>query len=82
MTALHSFYSHAHKKVYLMTETYKKMDDAYREVCLMFSESPKTTEPSDFFGAFQRFIQDWKVRLALGTEVWRIRVWNDGGIEA
>ena len=44
-----------------MTETYSKMDDAYREVCLMFSESPKMTEPSDFFGMFAKFITDWKV---------------------
>ena len=45
-----------------MAETYGKMEDAYREVCLMFSESPKTTEPADFFGMFQKFSQDWKVR--------------------
>ena len=44
-----------------MTETYSKMEDAYREVCLMFSESPKTMEPSDFFGMFQKFVKSWKV---------------------
>ena len=57
----HSFYLHAHKKVEILTETYSKMEDAYREVCLMFSESPKTTEPSDFFGMFQKFVKAWKV---------------------
>ena len=45
-----------------MIETYTKMEDAYREVCLMFSESPKTVEPADFFGMFRKFIKDWKVR--------------------
>lgn len=60
LTMSHSFYLHAHKKVEIMTETYSKMEDAYREVCLMFSESPKTVEPSDFFGMFQKFVKAWK----------------------
>ena len=61
LTLSHSFYLHAHKKVEIMTETYAKMEDAYREVCLMFSESPKTVDPSEFFGMFQKFVKAWKV---------------------
>ena len=37
------------------------MDDAYREVCIMFNESSKTTEPSEFFSQFTQFINEWKV---------------------
>ena len=58
---LQSFYLHAQKKVEILTETFSKMEDAYREVCLMFSESPKTVEPSEFFGMFQKFVRAWKV---------------------
>jgi hypothetical protein len=57
---LFSFYLHAQKKVEILTETFSKMEDAYREVCLMFSESPKTVEPSEFFGMFQKFVRAWK----------------------
>lgn len=38
------------------------MEDAYREICLMFSENPKNTDPSDFFGIFAKFIKNWKVK--------------------
>ena len=61
LTISHCFFKHAQKKVDNLTETYTKMDDVYREVCLMFSENPKSTEPSDFFGSFKKFITDWKV---------------------
>lgn len=69
LTSWHSFYLHAHKKVNIMTETYSKMEDAYREVCLMFSESPKTMEPSDFFGMFQKFVKSWKVSNGTTTHI-------------
>lgn len=39
------------------------MDDAYREVCIMFNESSKTTEPSEFFSQFTQFISEWKVSV-------------------
>ena len=61
LTESHSFFLHAQKKVDILTDTFSKMEDAYREVCLMFSESPKTMEPSDFFGMFQKFVRTWKV---------------------
>ena len=64
LTRLQSFFLHAQKKVDILTETFSKMEDAYREVCLMFSESPKTVEPSDFFGMFQKFVKVWKVSSA------------------
>ncbi len=37
------------------------MDDAYREVCLMFDEAPRTTEPAEFFSMFRDFITEWQV---------------------
>ena len=49
-----------------MSSTFGEMQDAYREVCLMFSESPKTTEPADFFGMFAKFTREWKVRFGEG----------------
>ena len=57
----HSFCSHAKHKVEHITEEHKKMDDAYREVCIMFNESSRTTEPSEFFSQFAQFISEWKV---------------------
>ena len=61
LTPVHSFYNHAHKKVEHLGELFDKMEDAYREACLMFNESPKTTDPTDFFGIFRGFIFEWKV---------------------
>ena len=63
----HSFCNHAKHKVEFITEEYKKMDDAYREVCIMFNESSKTTEPSEFFTQFTQFISEWKVSVLLGV---------------
>ena len=48
-----------------MIEVTTKMEDAYREVCLMFGENPKTTDPADFFGVFKRFVTEWKVRFGI-----------------
>ena len=28
----------------------------------MFSESPKTMDPSDFFSYFNKFVTEWKVK--------------------
>ena len=65
LTAAHSYFNLAKRKVDLVVETYAKMEDAYREVCLMFDESPKQTDPSDFFGIFANFIKEWKVSRLL-----------------
>ena len=61
----HSFCNHAKQKIEDISEEYKKMDDAYREVCIMFNESSKTTEPSEFFSQFTQFISEWKVSAYL-----------------
>jgi len=61
-TGGHSFCSHAKAKVQQISEEHKKMNDAYREVCIMFNESSKTTEPAEFFSQFTQFINEWKVR--------------------
>ena len=61
LTPLYSFYNQAHKKVQHLDQSFAKMEDAYREACLMFSESPKATDPADFFGLFRKFITEWKV---------------------
>ena len=37
------------------------MEDAYAQVCAMFGENPKVTEPADFFKAFIDFIANFKV---------------------
>ncbi len=42
-------------------ESYGRMEDAYRETCLMFDESPRTIEPVEFFGMFRDFIAEWQV---------------------
>ena len=60
--SLHSFHKHASRKIKHLNETYAKMEDAYKEICTTFSENPKTTEPSEFFGIFSKFIKEWKVR--------------------
>ena len=65
LTAEHSFYNRAHKKVKHLEESFTKMEDAYREACLMFCESPKNTDPADFFGLFKNFVTEWKVLGAL-----------------
>ena len=36
------------------------MEDQYREVCSLFCENPKTTEPSEFFKSFHKFIEAYK----------------------
>ena len=36
------------------------MEDQYKEVCALFCENPKTTEPSEFFNSFHKFIQAYK----------------------
>lgn len=61
LTPVYSFYNQAHKKVQHLGESFAKMEDAYREACLMFSESPKNIDPTDFFCLFQNFIKEWKV---------------------
>ena len=57
----YSFHRQSEKKLDFLKTTYSKMEDAYSELCLMFSENPKTTDPSDFFCIFAKFIKDWKV---------------------
>ena len=61
LTPVYSFYNQAHKKVQHLGESFAKMEDAYREACLMFSERPKNIDPTDFFCLFQNFIKEWKV---------------------
>ena len=78
----YSFHRQATKKIENLNATFSKMEDAYRELCLMFSENPKTMDPSDLFGIFSKFIKDWKVCTilqwtltnpkSLGPEVVRI----------
>jgi len=36
------------------------MEEQYREVCALFCENPKTTEPSVFFSSFHKFIEAYK----------------------
>ena len=62
---MYSFYNQAHKKVQHLGESFAKMEDAYREACLMFSESPKNVDPTDFFRLFQNFIKEWKVQIMM-----------------
>lgn len=64
----HSFCSHAKGKVQHITEEHKKMNDAYREVCIMFNESSKTTEPAEFFSQFTQFINEWKASYTTFTD--------------
>ena len=48
-----------------MSEKYRKMDEAFREACVMFGENPKTKEPSEFFQVFINFMNQFKVRKRL-----------------
>lgn len=57
---MYSFLKQVTFKVEDLVESHQKMKDAYTEVCLMFSESPKE-EPGAFFGYFRTFINSWKV---------------------
>ena len=36
------------------------MEDQYRDVCSLFCENPMTTEPSEFFKSFHKFIEAYK----------------------
>jgi hypothetical protein len=57
---LYSFYNRAVRKVTRLAEAYKKMEDAYTNVCHLFCEEPKCTEPADFFGHFRDFVANYK----------------------
>ena len=61
LTHSHSFYNRAVRKVTRLAEAYKKMDEAYTKACSLFCESPKTTEPSEFFAHFRDFVAAFKV---------------------
>uniref|UniRef100_A0A7M5X7I7 Uncharacterized protein n=1 Tax=Clytia hemisphaerica TaxID=252671 RepID=A0A7M5X7I7_9CNID len=58
--ALHNFYNRSIVKVQQVSERHRKMEDQYKEVCALFCENPKTTEPSEFFNSFHKFIQAYK----------------------
>eukprot|EP00118_Oscarella_pearsei_P004550 m.19705 g.19705 ORF g.19705 m.19705 type:complete len:1124 (+) comp27884_c0_seq2:125-3496(+) len=60
---LYCFYNRAVKRVTKIAEMYKRMDDAYNKVCQMFCESARTTEPSELFGHFKKFISAFKIAL-------------------
>ena len=47
-------------KVQQVGERHRKMEEQYREVCALFCENPKTTEPSVFFSSFHKFIEAYK----------------------
>lgn len=55
-----TFYNTAFKKVQRVTERYRKMEEAYVQVCSLFGENPKVVEPSDFFKTFIDFISNYK----------------------
>ena len=48
-------------------EKYRKMDEAYKDVCMMFGEDPKRKEPSEFFSPFIDFISQYKVGASLSN---------------
>ena len=58
---IQTFYNAAFKKVQRVTERYRKMEEAYVQVCSLFGENPKVVEPSDFFKNFIDFISNYKV---------------------
>lgn len=47
-------------KVQQVSERHRKMEDQYREVCALFCENAKTTEPAEFFRAFHSLVQAYK----------------------
>lgn len=57
---IHNFYNRAMLKIQQISERYRKMDELYKEVCFLFCEDPKTTEPAKFFNGFQSFINRYK----------------------
>jgi len=57
---IYNFYNRALTKVQKVSEKYRKMDEAFKDACLMFGENPKTKEPSEFFQIFINFINQFK----------------------
>ena len=47
-------------KVQQIGDKYRKMEEQYHSVCLLFCEDSKITEPSDFFNSFHNFIERYK----------------------
>ncbi|XP_065183760.1 formin-like protein isoform X2 [Sycon ciliatum] len=62
-----SFYNRAFRKVTAISDNYKKMDEAFKDVCMLFGESPKNTDPSEFFGLFVNFVRMWKLGVDENT---------------
>lgn len=60
MIHVQNFYNRAMLKIQQISERYRKMDELYKEVCFLFCEDPKTTEPAKFFNGFQSFINRYK----------------------
>ncbi|XP_065065568.1 formin-like protein 1 isoform X2 [Rhopilema esculentum] len=58
-----NFYNRAITKVQKVSERYRKMDEAYKEVCSLFGEDPKVKEPSDFFRVFIDFSNQFQKAL-------------------
>ncbi|KAK3756002.1 hypothetical protein QZH41_013189 [Actinostola sp. cb2023] len=56
-----NFYNRAFRKVHRITERFRKMEESYSKVCVLFAEDPKTREPSEFFKTFVDFIGMYKV---------------------
>ena len=55
-----NFYSRAVLKVQQVSERYRKMEEQFREVCTLFCENPKSTEPSKLFSVIHKFIDRYK----------------------
>ena len=61
LTPSKNFYNRALTKVQKVGEKYRKMDDAFKDACVVFGENPKTKEPSEFFQTFIDFMNQFKV---------------------
>ena len=56
------FLAGAKKEMEDVDKRIKRMEDAYKEVVLLFGEDPDKTPPEEFFGIFYQFINAFQVR--------------------
>lgn len=63
--SLQVFYSSASLQIAEIAENFKKMEEAYRDVCLIMGENYKMIEPTCFFGILADFFQKFKVSIVI-----------------
>ncbi|CAH1273437.1 FMNL2 [Branchiostoma lanceolatum] len=62
--AVVAFYKDNVQKVWSAVDSFRQMEDAYRDVCAMFGENYKMTDPDKLFGMLDDFSKSYKKTAA------------------